>query len=347
MSDSIRDAIHSTRTALLENADSRWIVGFSGGKDSTALLKVVVAAAKGLRGGPSKIDIIYCDTGVENPALDAYVKTLLRRIDAEICGTRRRFRTVIVQAPLKDRFFVKLIGRGYPPPTNAFRWCTKNLRINPVSKFIAEAAESDAVVSLGMRRNESRQRDRSLNRLGDGPWQRQIEGKLHYRLFLPLLSFDIEEVWESIFELKEPRAVEAHELAALYRGASGECPIIKSPDAPPCASGRFGCWTCTVVRKDRSSERLIEAGHTDLTPYLEFRNWLVQNRNDPSRRWPKRRNGSEGLGPFNLAARAEILRRLEQLEQFTGRRLLPLEEREEIARLWKEDYGLEPTPSSP
>jgi DNA sulfur modification protein DndC len=310
LNDPLADAIAQTRAALLDNASSRWIIGFSGGKDSTALLKVIVAAADGLHGGPQTIEIIYCDTGVENPALDLYVKNLLGQIDKEICGPKRRFRTVLLKAPVKDRFFVKLIGRGYPPPTNTFRWCTKNLRINPVSRFIAGAAASDAVVALGMRRSESRQRDRSLKRTGDSVWQRQVEGKHHYRLFLPSLSFDTTEFWDTIFELKEPRSIDAYELARLYRGASGECPIIKSPDAPPCATGRFGCWTCTVVRKDRSTQRLIEAGHVELAAYLEFRNWLIETRNDPDRRWPLRRNGTIGLGPFTLKARADILSRL-------------------------------------
>jgi DNA sulfur modification protein DndC len=169
----------------------------------------------------------------------------------------------------------------------------------------------------------------------------QIEGGRQYRLFLPILDLDVYEVWDAVFSLPYPGSIDANALAILYRGASGECPIIKAPHAPPCASGRFGCWTCTVVRKDRSSESLVEAGHRHLLPYLEFRNWLASIRNDDWRRWPIRRNGTIGLGPFTLRARFEIRNKLRQLEDVVGLVLLPEAENAEIKRLWVMDYDLE------
>lgn len=337
MTDPIHEAIRETRLALRRNASAHWIIGFSGGKDSTALLKVFSSALRGLKSGPKKIDVIYCDTGVENPVLDSYVRALFARLESEFVSSDARFRTTVLRAPVRDRFFVKIIGRGYPPPTNAFRWCTKSLRINPVAKFIGEAAKKDAIVALGMRRAESQQRDRSLLRGGGQIWQAQIESGRRYRLFLPILGLDVEDVWGAVFSLTEPKAIDADALAKLYRGASGECPIIKAPDAPPCASGRFGCWTCTVVRKDRSATSLIESGYQWLEPYLEFRNWLVTIRNDKLRRWPFRRRGAIAMGPFTLAARREILNQLENLERTVGACLLSSDERVEILRLWKLD----------
>jgi DNA sulfur modification protein DndC len=334
-------AIDRTREALEEHAGAHWIIGFSGGKDSTALLKVFASAARQARKLPAVIDVIYCDTGVENPVLDAYVKALFARLTDEFARTNVPFRTTILKAPLKNRFFVKLIGRGYPPPTNSFRWCTKNLRIRPVAAFIKNAARGRAIVALGIRRAESQQRDRSLMRSGDDVWQMQIEGGRQYRLFLPILDLDVYEVWDTVFALPYPGSIDPNALAVLYRGAAGECPIIKAPHAPPCSSGRFGCWTCTVVRKDRSSESLVEAGHRHLLPYLEFRNWLASVRNDDWRRWPVRRNGTLGLGPFTLRARSEIRDKLRQLESAVGVVLLPREEDEEIERLWAMDCDVE------
>jgi DNA sulfur modification protein DndC len=333
----IPDAIGRTREALEKNADAHWIIGFSGGKDSTALLKVFYAAATEANPSPKTIDVIYCDTGVENPALDIYVKSLFRNLDAEFAKSCAPFRTTVLKAPVSDRFFVKVIGRGYPPPTNAFRWCTKNLRIRPVAKFIQTAASGDAIVALGMRQGESQQRDRSLHRSGDTFWQKQIESGRRYRLFLPILDLDVYEVWDAVFSLPYPRSIDSAALAKLYRGASGECPLIKAPEAAPCASGRFGCWTCTVVRHDRSARALIEAGHMELQPYLEFRDWLAIIRNDKARRWCRRRNGVEAPGPFTLTARHEILERLEALEKLVGTVLLPDEERQAIQSLWALD----------
>jgi DNA sulfur modification protein DndC len=334
-------AIDRTREALEQNADSHWVIGFSGGKDSTALLKIFASAALEAGRLPEQTDVIYCDTGVENPVLDTYVKTLFAKLSDEFARRNLPFRTTILKAPVKNRFFVKLIGRGYPPPTNSFRWCTKNLRIRPVAAFIKSAARGNAIVSLGMRRAESQQRDRSLARSGGDIWQMQIEGGRQYRLFLPILDLDVYDVWDTVFALPYPSSIDPDALAVLYRGAAGECPIIKAPQAAPCASGRFGCWTCTVVRKDRSSQALIEAGHQHLVPYLEFRNWLADIRNDVWRRWPIRRSGATGLGPFTLDARSEIRSRLEKLEATVGLVLLPTEENDEIERLWALDSELE------
>lgn len=337
MTDPIREAILLTKTALEKNASARWIIGFSGGKDSTALLKVFTAAVQDAKTVPSRIDIIYCDTGVENPVLDDYVKGLFSRLGDEFKGQPTPFRLSLLRAPVKNRFFVKLIGRGYPPPTNSFRWCTKNLRIRPVAEFIKRAAVDDAIVALGMRKDESLQRDRTLARYGGGIWQNQNEGGRRYRMFLPILDLDVGDVWEAVFGLPFPESIDAAKLAQLYRGASGECPIVKAPQAAPCASGRFGCWTCTVVRKDRSSRSLIDAGHVTLSPYLAFRDWLASIRNDSWRRWPYRRNGTVGLGPFTLETRLEILRRLKDLEKQVGAVILPRAEQREIMRLWKLD----------
>jgi DNA sulfur modification protein DndC len=334
-------AVDQTSFALESNPQSHWIIGFSGGKDSTALLKIFAKAVAQLgRKRPSKIDIIYCDTGVENPVLDKYVKGLFLRLAKEFEERDVPFKTSILQAPIQERFFVRIIGRGYPPPTNNFRWCTKALRIKPVARFIAHAAGQDAVVALGLRKAESIQRDRSIKKHGDDIWQAQIVSGMKYRVFLPILEMNVPDVWETIFFLDSVTSIDAQRLSDLYRGASGECPIIKSPLAPPCATGRFGCWTCTVVRKDKSSQSLVEAGHSELLPFLKFRSWLLEIRNDPDRRWSVRRNRTAGLGPFTLEARLEILAEIRKLESITGMGIVNADELNEIRRLWHMDIPI-------
>jgi DNA sulfur modification protein DndC len=286
---------------------------------------------------PDQIDVVYCDTGVESPVLDGYVKTIFAKLNEEFRTTRLGFRTKILKAPVAERFFVKIVGRGYPPPTQSFRWCTKNLRIKPVARFIADAARGDAIVSLGTRKQESQQRTRSIEGHGGGEWQTQFEAGRRYRLFIPMIDLALEDVWDGVFMLPVPESIDPHALERLYRAATGECPMIKSPTAPPCASGRFGCWTCTVVRKDKSAKLLIESGYTSLQPYLEFRNWLATIRNDCSRRWPNRRNGVPKPGPFNLATRVEILLAIRNLEQICGHAILGDDELAEILELWQLD----------
>jgi DNA sulfur modification protein DndC len=336
-SDPVLAAIDLSIAALRSRPRSHWVLAFSGGKDSTAALKIILAAYRKSGLQSLKLSLIYCDTGVENPILDAYVKSTFASLDAEFAESGECFSTKILRAPVQDRFFVRIVGRGYPPPTNSFRWCTPGLRIHPVSRFIEAQDPQNTVVVLGLRRSESRQRDRTLASMPDGAWQKQREGNRDYDLFLPILDLKVDEVWDSVFWLSAPRAIRPKALETLYRDASGECPVIKAPTAPPCASGRFGCWTCTVVRRDKSASKLIDAGYDELRPYFEFRNWLSEIRNDPDMRWPSRRNGSPGMGPFTIDARKMILRRIDLLEEATKSEILDSSERGVIAGLWRLD----------
>lgn len=188
-----------------------------------------------------------------------------------------------------------------------------------------------------MRQSESRQRDRTLSRSSTLFWQKQREGNRDYDLFLPIIEMTVSDVWDTVFWLPQPVSIKASVIENLYRDASGECPVIKAPTAPPCASGRFGCWTCTVVRKDKSAQKLIESGYDELVPFLQFRNWLSDIRNDPQMRWPNRRNGNAGMGPFTLEARKAILKRIDRLEDLTGHCIIDAEERGVIAGLWQLD----------
>lgn len=341
MSDPILQAISDTKLAVSANLNAHWIIGFSGGKDSTALVKIFCSALRGLKELPKKIDIIYCDTGVENIVLDEYIKSLLTRMRREFTNSEYPISIRLLEPPIADRFFVKIIGRGYPPPTNNFRWCTKNLRIKPVSQFIKSALSTDAIVCLGTRLAESEQRNRTIKRAGASIWQSQIEGGLKYQIFAPLINMSVSDVWDAIYMLQAPKSVSPVEIEHIYRDASGECPVIKAPQAAPCSSGRFGCWTCTVVRKDKSARLLIESGYGNLRPFLEFRDWLAEFRNDHSQRWPRRRNGSLGPGPFTLNARKQILDRIDGLEKQSERLIISNDERVEIERLWNLDESAE------
>jgi DNA sulfur modification protein DndC len=337
MADAVLKAIDLTVEAIKARSTAHWIIAFSGGKDSSAALRIFMAAFKRADTHLSKVTILYCDTGVENPVLDKYAKGFLRNLEEEVDQTRLPFRIKLLKAPVSDRFFVRIIGRGYPPPTNSFRWCTTGLRIKPVSNFIERHDPQNTVVILGLRKAESRQRDRSLSLSEDIYWQKQREGKGEYDLFLPIIELSLSEVWDAIFALSSPRTLDNGALERLYRGASGECPVIKSPTAPPCASGRFGCWTCTVVRKDKSSAELVRSGYSELTPFLAFRDWLVEFRNEPSNRWKTRRSGAEGYGPLTICARKQILRKIDQLEETTRTVIISPEERGVIASLWTID----------
>lgn len=313
-------------------------IAYSGGKDSSAVVKLVLSALTNLNHRPD-LKIVYCDTGVENPVLSKFVFSTLASLSKELTLAGFAEPVRILRPELHRRYFVRVIGRGYPPPTQFFRWCTKDLRIRPVQSYIKHLGEN-ALVVVGTRAGESAQRDRTLGEASERirPFIRpQTDGGFRTQLYSPIIDFDLSDVWEALTEIKFPASIDVDELVSIYRGGGGECPTIRETNDKPCASARFGCWTCTVVRRDRSAENMIEAGYEFLRPYHEFRNWLLEMRNNPTMRCKLRRSGASGLGPFTLDARMMMLKKVSELEIEVGAELISEEERGEIERLWNAD----------
>lgn len=137
----------------------------------------------------------------------------------------------------------------------------------------------------------------------------------------------------------------------MYRNAgAGECPLVTDKsEAPSCgtSSSRFGCWTCTVIEKDKSAESFIESGYGDLEPLLEFRDWLKEIREDGSMRMATRRNGKLNFvadgrlipGPFTLDARRQILDKLVAMQEEVSLALISDDEISAIKKIWAEDLS--------
>ncbi len=315
-----------------------WLLGYSGGKDSSALLKLVFLSMLHLASCPKKLTVVYCDTGVEIPVVrDLAVHTLESlRLEADRVGIPLE---IVYATPRpEERFFVKVIGRGYPPPTNKFRWCTDKLRIDPVNRAMTSAGGDHALVLLGIRRGESVNRDRTIRRHGtESEYLFRHSGRNSSLIFSPIVNYTPEDVWNTLMFNLLPRSIEFDPLWNLYEQASGECPIIRDPKGPPCAKGRFGCWTCTVVRRDRAIHGLTSVGYPQLLPLLRFRDWLAEIRDRADYRCGRRRNGMVGRGPFRLGARREILRRLLNAQCESGFPLISTAELGAIERLWSLD----------
>jgi DNA sulfur modification protein DndC len=314
-----------------------WFLGYSGGKDSSALLKLVFGALLRLDRRPKPLTVIYCDTGVEIPVIHNYVAETLSGLsfEAETFGLPLQVR--IGTPPLTDRFFVKVIGRGYPPPTNIFRWCTRRLRQNPVKQAAALAGGEENILLLGIRRGESTERNQSISKHDSGEryYFRQSENR-NSIIFSPIVDYTDQNVWSALALNSIPRSVDVNRLKSLYMEASGEHRTDDDCKFPSRKS-RFGCWTCTVIRKDRTVENLVKAGYAELEPLLNFRNWLIAIRDNPKYRRDRRRNGTPGLGPLTLAARQEILEKLLATQTQSGLSLITNEELNFIQSLWQED----------
>lgn len=337
------EPLNSATVALIRHEFVRrnvpWFLGFSGGKDSSALLKLTYQALMSLdRRTDRRLTVVYCDTGVDVPLVASLVRRTLRRLKAEAKADSVPLAVAIARPPLADRYFVKVIGRGYPPPSNKFRWCTDRLRINPVRRVLRSGRGDERIVLLGVRHGESAQRDRTLRKhAGEGEYYLRQTGQRGTFIFSPILNYRVEDVWATIEQSAPPFCIDGPRLTKLYKEAGGECPSIRDPHGTPCGKGRFGCWTCTVVRKDHAMTSMIAEGHTELTPLLRWRDWLMTIRDEPTYRCEVRRNGALGPGPFTLRARREILRRLLAAEKQSPWKLISAPEIDIIRQLWKSD----------
>ncbi|HVX01389.1 MAG TPA: DNA phosphorothioation system sulfurtransferase DndC, partial [Candidatus Babeliaceae bacterium] len=167
---------------------------------------------------------------------------------------------------------------------NAFRWCTDRMKIKPSNKFILEkvAEHGEVILALGMRRNESNNRNKVIENHEIKGYKLARHGQLRGAwVFMPIEEFTADDVWSFLLtHPTSPWGSNNRNLASLYRSAqSGECPLVVDDTTPSCGNSRFGCWTCTVVARDRSMEAMIDSGEEWMIPLLEFRDWLSSTQN--------------------------------------------------------------------
>lgn len=302
-----------------EHPTRPWIIGFSGGKDSTMLLQVVWNALRKIE--PilltRKIYIVCNDTLVENPKIVKFIKKTLRKIQME--ANLNDFPIIIEETTpkLDDSFWVKLIGLGYPAPNRFYRWCTERLKINPTTRLITEKIGENgaAIILLGTRSAESSNRSASIKR-HEVKGQRLRKHQLpNAYVYAPIKDVTTNEVWQYLNQVPPPWGGTHKELVTLYRNANaGDCPLVIDTTTPSCGHSRFGCWTCTVVTKDKSMDGLIDSGEEWMQPLADIRNFLIETRDNPEIwREKKRRNGDikdNIWGPYKFETRVEILRRI-------------------------------------
>lgn len=350
---SLADKLAAVRADLRDEylqAHTRpWIVGFSGGKDSTLTLQLVMETLLELP--PSKrtrtVHVLSNDTLVESPVVQAFVDAVLDRIGASVPGLRLPVVVMKTTPDPNNTFWVNLMGRGYPAPNRLFRWCTDRMKIRPTTKYIRDqvSAASEVILLLGVRRAESSARAKSARKYDNGERlnpHNDVKGCLVYR---PIVELDNEEVWTSLLQLRPPWGGTHRDLVTLYRnGQGGECPfVVDSEDTPSCgtASVRFGCWTCTVVEKDKSLHGFIDNGFEHLEPLADFRDRLreLSQPNSPHR-MTQRRNGQDGNGPFTLDARRMLLSELLAIQADMPFTLISEAEVTRIKELWADDQSL-------
>lgn len=346
--------------ALVYRHDKRpWLIGYSGGKDSTLLCCLAMEMLQRL--APHQrhktVYIVSSDTMVENPIVKKYMHRMSAMINQ--VGNELKVKADIIYPEIADTFWSKVIGLGYPTPeAPGFRWCTERLKIHPMNKYTLDTIKTNGqvVLLLGVRKAESTYRANNIR-------SREIEGKILVphtdiegaHVYNPLTEIPNELVWKFLLkdDSRTPWGSDNKYLFSLYQGENlgEEQSVIGEIDKdkiPVTGHSRFGCWICTMVKEDKSLKAFIDRGETRLEPLRDFRNWLLELRSTPSARENKRRNGQMykkadgefGLGPFTMESRVEILRRLLQLEVTYNENLITLEELKFIDKTWDDEGDL-------
>lgn len=346
-----------------------WVVGYSGGKDSTAALQLVWMALKELpseKRNHKDVHVISTDTLVENPIVATWVRRSLKQIELQAQKDDVPITPHELKPELKDSFWVNLLGKGYPAPRNKFRWCTLRLKINPSNRFIKSMVSNhgEAIVVLGTRSAESAARANVISehkklRERTGFYLSPNSALENCFIFSPVEEWTNDDVWQFLLSYENPWGYSNENLMSMYRGATsgGECPLVVDTTTESCGKSRFGCWVCTLVDEDKSMMAMIanDMEKEWLSPLLEFRNELdfrsEENRKrDRARRDFRRMHGQINIyndnivpGPYTQAARKELLELLLQVEQtvkemapegFGDVSIITHDELREIRRVW-------------
>lgn len=360
----IVDGLKETVKNLYLADDIPWVIGYSGGKDSTAALQLVWFALFSLEKEQLKKDvhIINTDTLVESPVVAKWAENSLLKMKKAAEEQNLPFKVHRLTPKPDNTFWVNLLGRGYPFPRKRFRWCTDRLKIRPVNDFIKEriAEHGEIILVLGTRKAESANRAKTMAHyeklrvrelLSPNP---TLANEL---VFSPLEDWTDNDVWLFLMQYKNPWGYNNNELLTMYKGATadGECPMMVEEGLPSCGKSRFGCWVCTMVEQDKSMEAMIsnDSEKEWMTPLLEFRNEIGDNEHDRERRDFRRMGGFlQGCGgrlnhgPYKKEVRAEWLRKLLQIQvninlngpqEFDELELITIPELVEIRRIWVND----------
>lgn len=352
VAESLPNKIKSIKRLIKEeyfNANQRpWLIGFSGGKDSTILLHLVIEVLMNI--APDQrtrhIYIISNDTRVESPVYLAQVNKTLERLKVYF-ETYNLPATVNITTPNPEKtFWVNMLGKGYPAPNRVFRWCTDRMKIEPTTYFIKNIANKsgECLLFLGVRKAESGARSARIT-----GYQEKAKNEFFNKhndiqnctIFTPIVNLMDDEVWQTLLSCPPPWGGTHRDLVTLYRnGKGGECPfILGKDDAPSCGTGsaRFGCWTCTVVDKDSSLDGLIDSGFEYLEPLADFRNLLREVSNNPANRLMVRRTGEIGPGPLTIETRKMLLQKLLEIQENIQMELIELSEIRTIKDWWQKD----------
>lgn len=252
-----------------------WAVAWSGGKDSTAALTLLIYfISSGQLTAPKTLTVFISDTRLELPPLWAAALVIMERL------RELGVRVEVVCAPMDERFLVYLLGRGVPPPNNrTFRWCTPQIKVEPMSAAVeAHLAEIDGNVLMitGVRQGESAVRDQRISlscskdggECGQGWYQSVLPNSKGVRgriaTLAPLLHWRVCNVWDWLkiyAPMAEYGAWPTQMLADAYGGEEAEE-----------VNARTGCIGCPLTDRDLALANIVNMrGWEHMRPLLRVK----------------------------------------------------------------------------
>lgn len=363
--DDIREVIETIKGLYLEDMIP-WICGYSGGKDSTAVVQLVWMALSELPADKLKktVHVISTDTLVESPVVALWATESLRKMKERAEAAELPIIPHRLTPEITNTFWVNLIGRGYPYPRRDFRWCTDRLKIDASNRFIKKVldAESEAILVLGSRKAESATRKAVMEGYEKKRYRENLSPNGSFPnsyVFTPIENWQNDNVWQFLMQYENPWGHSNKDLLAMYSGASadGECPLVIDTSTPSCGNSRFGCWVCTMVAEDKSMAAMIQNDEEKswMLPMLDFRNYIAGDwKTDRDRRDFRRRDGhltwyNNRLvhGPYTQETREDFLRRLLQVEKLVHEigpdsikevPLITMDELKLIRQIWLDEF---------
>lgn len=325
-----------------------WAVAWSGGKDSTAtltLLMYLIESGKVTR--PETLTVLFADTRMELVPLMAAAGDIIDDLRARGIEVRT------VMAPLDKRFLVYILGRGVPPPNNnTLRWCTRQIKIDPMTAALRELVGGlgEKVLTItGVRQGESAMRDARIvmscgkdgAECGQGWYQETLPTALTDTL-APILHWRVCHVWEWL-RTWAPSAEFGDWSTKLLAEAYGG-------DEAEEVNARTGCTGCPLASRDTALDNLTKRAQWAYLAPLHGLKPIYRWLREPSNRLrqpggEKRQDGTlsknqQRMGPLTMEARLEALARILAIQAevnavavATGRPQVDILNAEEEARI--------------
>jgi DNA sulfur modification protein DndC len=266
--------------------------------------------------------VFYADTRQELPPLAIAAEQIMDEL------RERGVQVEVVMAPLDKRFMVYILGRGVPPPNNnTLRWCTRQIKIDPMEQALRDRIDQldgQVLMITGVRQGESAIRDRRIEmscskdgaECGQGWYQQVLPNARGLRgriaTLAPLLHWRVCHVWEWLKHWA-PLAEFGDWSTAMIADAYGG-------DEAEEINARTGCVGCPLAQEEKALETVLALPHWAYLSPLRGIKPLWRELREPRHRLKKAgierlKDGSiaknpQRMGPLTLEARQMALDRV-------------------------------------